>query len=79
MPMNVIYVWDYISKQNAWIEVKQTLDEPQSPSSYAKVPFATSGPPNLTNTGNIHKNNYKNIILEITECKIMMTMNELHL
>ena len=29
-----------------------------------KLPFATSGPPNSTNTGDNHKNNYKNIILE---------------
>ena len=45
--------------------MKPTLVEPQSPSGYGKVPFATSGPPNLTNTGDIHKNNYKNIMLEI--------------
>ena len=45
--------------------MKPTLVEPQSPSGYGKVPFATSGPPNLTNTGDNHKNNYKNIILEI--------------
>ena len=32
---------------------------------YGKVPFATSWPPNSTNTGNNHKNNYKNIIFEI--------------
>ena len=45
--------------------MEPTLVEPQSPSGYGKVPFAMSGPPNLTNTGNIHKNNYKNMILEI--------------
>ena len=39
--------------------MKSTL-EPQSPSGYGKVPFATSGPPDN------HKNNYKNMILEIT-------------
>ena len=43
-----------------------TLVEPQSPSGYGKVPFATSGPPNSTNTGDNHKKNYKNIILEIS-------------
>ena len=47
--------------------MKPTLVEPQSPSGYGKVPFATSGPPNLTNTGDIRKNNYKNIILKIKE------------
>ena len=45
--------------------MKPTLVEPQSRSGYGKVPFATSGPPNLTNTGDIHKNNYKSIILEM--------------
>ena len=50
---------------NAWIEVKPTLVELQSPSSYGKVPFAMSGPPNSTNTGDIHKKTYKIIILEI--------------
>ena len=65
MPLDVLYVWDYISKKNAWIEVKPTLVETQSPSGYGKVPFATSGPPNSTNAGDIHKNNYKNIILEM--------------
>ena len=45
--------------------MKPTLVEPQSPSGYGKVPFATSGPPNSTNTGDNLKNNYKNIILEI--------------
>ena len=49
--------------------MKPTLVEPQSPSGYGKVPFATSGPPNLTNTGDNHKNNYKNIILEICQGK----------
>ena len=46
--------------------MKPTLVEPQSPSGYGKVPFATSGPSNLTNTGDNHKNNYRNIILEIS-------------
>ena len=46
---------------------KPTLAEPQSPRGYGKVPFAMSGPPNLTNTGDSHKNNYKNTILEINE------------
>ena len=41
--------------------MKPTLVEPQSPSGYGKVPFATSGPPNLTNTGDNYKNNYKNL------------------
>ena len=41
--------------------MKPTLVELQSPSGYGKVPFAMSGPPNSTNTGDIHKNNYKNI------------------
>ena len=45
--------------------MKPTLVKRQSPSGYGKVPFATSGPPNLTNTGDIHKNGYKNKILEI--------------
>ena len=67
MPLDALYVWAYISKLNAWIKVKPTLVEPQSPSGYGKVPFATYGPPNSTNTGDIHKNNYKNIILEIQE------------
>ena len=31
------------------------------------LPCATSGPPNLTNTGDIHKNNCKNIISEISK------------
>ena len=44
--------------------MKQTLVEPQSPSGYGKVSFATSGPSSLTKTGDNHKNNYKNIILE---------------
>ena len=46
--------------------MKPTLVEPQSPSGYGKVPFTTSGLPNLTNTGDNHKNNYKNIIVEIS-------------
>ena len=46
--------------------MKPTLVVPQSPSGYGKVPFATSGPPNSRNTGNNHKNNYKNIMLEIS-------------
>ena len=50
--------------------MKATLVEPQGPSSNGKVPFATSGPHNLTNTGDIHKNNYKNIILEIKEANV---------
>ena len=49
--------------------MKPTLVEPQSPSGNDKVPFATSGPPNLTNTGDNHKNNYTNIILEIAKKK----------
>ena len=39
--------------------------EPQSSRGYGKVPFATSGPPNSTNTGDNHKNYYKNILLEM--------------
>ena len=42
--------------------MKPTSVEPQSPSSYGKVPFVMSGPPNSTNTGNIHKNSYKKIL-----------------
>ena len=45
--------------------MKPTLIEQQSPSGYGKVPFAISGPPSWTNTSDIHKNTYKNIILEI--------------
>ena len=45
--------------------MKPTLVELQSARGDDKVPFAMSGPPNLTNTGNIHKTNNKNIILEI--------------
>ena len=51
--------------------MKPTLVEPQSPSGYGKVPFAMSGPPNLTNTGDIRKNNYKNIILEIANTIVL--------
>ena len=43
--------------------MKPTLVELQSPRGYGKVWFATSGPPNLTNTGDNRKNNCKNIIL----------------
>ena len=53
--MDAPHVWDHISKYNAWIEVKPTLVEPHSPNGFGKVPFDTSGPPNLTNTGDIHK------------------------
>ena len=42
--------------------MKPTLIEMQSPSGYGKVPFATSGSPNSTNTGDNHKNNYKNVL-----------------
>ena len=45
--------------------MKPTLVEPHSPNGFGKVSFDTSGPPNSTNTGDIHKNNYKNIKLEI--------------
>ena len=45
--------------------MKPTLVEAQSSSDYGKVPYTTSGPPKLTNTGDIHKNGYKNIIIEI--------------
>ena len=53
--------------------MKPTLVEPQSPSGYGKVPFATGGPSNSTNTGDNHKSNYKNIIqltTSITETSI---------
>ena len=35
--------------------MKPTLVEPHSPNSFGKVPFAMSGPPNGTNTGDIYK------------------------
>ena len=57
--------------------MKPTLVEPQSPSGYGKVPFATSGPPYFTNTGDIHKNNYKNIVLQI--CINKFTKQHRHL
>ena len=47
--------------------MKPTLVEPHSPDGFGKVSFDTSGPPNSTNTGDIHKNNYKNIILDIQD------------
>ena len=53
--------------------MKPTLVELQIPSGYGKVPFATSGPPNSTNTGDNHKNNYKNIILEIKQVNLGFT------
>ena len=49
--------------------MKPTLVKPHSRNGFGKVPFATSGPPNSTNTGDIHKNNYKNIMIEITKQK----------
>ena len=63
--MEVPSVWDHNSKKNAWIEVKPTLVEGQSPRGFGKVPYTTSEPPNSTNTGDIRKNDYKNMILEI--------------
>ena len=63
--MEVPYVWDHNSKWNEWIEVKPTLVEAQSSSGYGKVPYTTSGPSKSTNTGDIRKNGYKNMILEI--------------
>ena len=45
--------------------MKPTLVEAQSSSGYGKVPYTTSGPPKSTNTGDIRKNGYKNMILEI--------------
>ena len=45
--------------------VKPTLVEAQSPSGFGKVPYTTSGPPILRNTGDIRKNDHKNMILEI--------------
>ena len=35
--------------------MKPILVEPHSPSGFGKVSFATSGSPNFTNTGDIHK------------------------
>ena len=46
--------------------MKPTLVEAQSSSGYGKVPYTTSGPPISTNTGDIRKNDYKNMILEIS-------------
>ena len=54
--------------------MKPTLVEPQSPCGYGKVPFATSGPSNSTNTGDNHKNNYKNIILEIKNTLVYLQL-----
>ena len=45
--------------------MKPTLVEAQSSSGYGKVPYTTSGPSKSTNTGDIRKNGYKNMILEI--------------
>ena len=47
--------------------MKPTLVEAQSSSGYGKVPYTTSGPPKSTNTGDIRKNGYKNMILEIEQ------------
>ena len=52
------------SQTKSWIKLKPTYVEAQGPQCFGKVPFATSGPPNSTNTGDMHKNNYKNIILQ---------------
>ena len=43
--------------------VKPTLVEAQSPCGFGKVPYTTSGPPISTITGDIRKNDYKNMIL----------------
>ena len=53
--MDALYIWDHISKKNAWIKVKPTSVEPHSPNDFGKAPFAMSGPPNWTNTGDIQK------------------------
>ena len=45
--------------------MKPTLVEAQSSIGYGKVPYTTSGPSKSTNTGDIRKNGYKNMILEI--------------
>ena len=45
--------------------MKPTLVEAQSPCGFGKVPCTTSGPPISTNTGDIRKNDYKNMMLEI--------------
>ena len=47
--------------------MKPNLVEAQSSSGYGKVPYTTSGPPKSTNTGDIRKNGYKNMILEIIQ------------
>ena len=53
------------SRQSAAsMNMKRTLVEAQIPNSFGKVPYTTSGPPILTNTGDIRKNDYKNMILE---------------
>ena len=50
--------------------MKPTLVELQSPSGYGKVPVATSGPPNSTNTGDIHKKQlHKYIIRDVLQFK----------
>ena len=53
--MDANYIWNHISKKNTWIKVKPTLVEPHSLNGFGKVPFAKSGPPNWTNTGDIHQ------------------------
>ena len=37
-------------------ETNFSRTEPHSPNDFGKVSFATSGPPNFINTGDIHKN-----------------------
>ena len=52
--------------------VKATLVEAQSPTGFAKVPYTTSRPPNLINTGDIHENDYNNMILEIIDKNLLV-------
>ena len=45
--------------------MKPILVEPHSPNGFGKVSFATSGTPNLTNTGDIHKKKDSHISQQI--------------
>ena len=63
--LDVPHFWDHHRGCRSRIDLKPTLVEAQSPSGFGKVPYTMPGPPILTNTGDIRKNDYKNMILEI--------------